>query len=105
MALSTLILVARRWYAKMTFDYSPQHFILATNSHNTPKNFKDYESYGAAVNAEANTYATMPVSYRRSRASNNASVEHLESSTNNSEFNSIQILKKIHLEQSHLLIS
>ena len=87
MALSTLILVARRWYAKMTFDYSPQHFILATNSHNTPKNFKDYESYGAAVNAEANTYATMPVSYRRSRASNNASVEHLESSTNNSEFN------------------
>ena len=32
MALSTLILVARRWYAKMTFDYSPQHFILATGN-------------------------------------------------------------------------
>ena len=82
LAFSTLILVARRWYAKMTnFDYSPQHFILATNG--TPKIIKDhYQSYGAAVNAEANTYATMPVSYRRSRASNNASMEHLESSNN-----------------------
>ena len=82
LAFSTLILVARRWYAKMTnFDYSPQHFILATNG--TPKIMKDhYQSYGAAVNAEANTYATMPVSYRRSRASNNASMEHLESSNN-----------------------
>ena len=68
-------------------DYSPQHFILATNG-NTPK-FKDYE-YSGAGTTEANTYATMPaVSYRRARASNNASsVEHLDSS-NNSNMKSI----------------
>ena len=63
-------------------DYSPQHFILATNG-NTPK-FKDYEYSGAT--AEANTYATMPVSYRRSQhaSKNTTSIEHLDS-TNNSK--------------------
>lgn len=60
MAITSIVFLIKKWYQKLV-DYSPQHFILSTQ-HQLPK-FKDLDANGQPT-AEANNYATMPVSYK-----------------------------------------
>lgn len=57
-AITSIVFLIKKWYQKLT-DYSPQHFILSTQ--HLPK-FKDLDN--GQQTAEANNYATMPVSYK-----------------------------------------